>query len=103
MVVQSGRQASPDRVRAKFRALAGLSELSPVLRGWTLDTLTALRGLNKRVFTLQDAYALEPQLAKLYPHNRNIRPKIRQQLQVLRDHQQLRFRGLGEYEFPDAE
>lgn len=36
-------------------------------------------------FTTQQIYRYEPELAKLYPNNKNIRPKIRQQLQVLRD------------------
>lgn len=36
-------------------------------------------------FTTQQAYKYESDLAKLYPNNQNIRPKIRQQLQVLRD------------------
>jgi hypothetical protein len=36
-------------------------------------------------FTTQHIYQHEPELAKLYPNNKNIRPKIRQQLQVLRD------------------
>ena len=36
-------------------------------------------------FTTQQIYQYEPELAKLYPNNKNIRPKIRQQLQVLRD------------------
>jgi HKD family nuclease len=36
-------------------------------------------------FTTQKIYTYEAELAKLYPNNKNIRPKIRQQLQVLRD------------------
>ncbi len=36
-------------------------------------------------FTTQQVYKHESDLAKLYPNNKNIRPKIRQQLQVLRD------------------
>ena len=36
-------------------------------------------------FTTQQVYKYESGLAKLYPNNQNIRPKIRQQLQVLRD------------------
>jgi type II restriction enzyme len=103
MVVQSGRQAPPDVVRAKFRAIAPLAQVAPVPRGWTLDTLTALRSLNKRVFTLRDAYGLTPRLAELYPKNKNIRAKIRQQLQVLRDKSQPRFLGRGVYEFVEAE
>lgn len=36
-------------------------------------------------FTTQQVYKCESDLAKIYPNNKNIRPKIRQQLQVLRD------------------
>lgn len=37
------------------------------------------------VFTNDDIYVFEPDLARLYPDNHHIQPKIRQQLQVLRD------------------
>ena len=35
--------------------------------------------------------------ARLYPANHNVRPKIRQQLQVLRDRGWLEFVGRGRY------
>jgi type II restriction enzyme len=37
------------------------------------------------LFTNEDIYAFERELQALHPGNQNIRPKIRQQLQVLRD------------------
>jgi type II restriction enzyme len=43
-------------------------------------------------------YAFEAQLETLYPKNRNVRPKIRQQLQVLRDAGFISFLGEGRYE-----
>jgi type II restriction enzyme len=49
------------------------------------------------VFTLDDVYAFEARLAAIYPGNNNIRPKIRQQLQVLRDQGYLAFVGRGRY------
>jgi type II restriction enzyme len=48
-------------------------------------------------FSLDDAYAFEDRLQRLYPGNRNVRPKIRQQLQVLRDRGWLEFTGRGRY------
>ena len=36
-------------------------------------------------FTTADAYIFEQELELLHPDNRNIKAKIRQQLQVLRD------------------
>ena len=49
-------------------------------------------------FSLQDFYkAFEGRLAAIHPENRNVQPKIRQQLQVLRDHGVLQFLGRGRY------
>ena len=48
-------------------------------------------------FALTDVYAFEARLAAIYPDNRNVRPKIRQQLQVLRDHGWLEFLGRATY------
>jgi type II restriction enzyme len=42
-------------------------------------------------FTLDEAYSLIPALSALYPNNRNVGPKIRQQLQILRDLGRLQF------------
>jgi type II restriction enzyme len=42
-------------------------------------------------------YRFENRLAGLHPQNRNIRPKIRQQLQVLRDRGLLEFVERGVY------
>jgi type II restriction enzyme len=42
-------------------------------------------------------YGFEARLAALYPGNINVRPKIRQQLQALRDRGWLEFLGRGRY------
>lgn len=44
-----------------------------------------------------DVYAHEAALAALYPGNNNVRPKVRQQLQVLRDRGWLEFNGRRVY------
>jgi type II restriction enzyme len=75
----------PSDVRAQFKRIKPLKDLSLQDRGWTLDVLTAIRSLHKPEFTNGDAYTLADQLSKLHPDNRHIRDKIRQQLQVLRD------------------
>jgi type II restriction enzyme len=36
-------------------------------------------------------------LSRLYPNNKHVKPKIRQQLQVLRDHGYLEFESKGRY------
>ena len=48
-------------------------------------------------FVLKDVYDKEHEFATVYPGNNNIRPKIRQQLQVLRDLGYVEFLGNGTY------
>ncbi|MFQ5815493.1 MAG: Dam-replacing domain protein [Candidatus Hydrothermarchaeaceae archaeon] len=66
-------------------------------RGWLADVLAAVRKLEKETFTLNEAYSFEDELSKLHPRNKHIRPKIRQQLQVLRDHGIIEFVDRGAY------
>jgi type II restriction enzyme len=81
-------------------AIAQIS--SPDRRGWLTVTLSLIDRLGKTEFSLSDLYAYEPLLAKLFPGNRNIRPKLRQQLQELRDLGQIAFLGKGTYSRLDA-
>ena len=51
----------------------------------------------KQIFLIEDIYYFEEQLAILHPRNHNIKAKIRQQLQVLRDKGFLEFIHNGVY------
>jgi type II restriction enzyme len=51
-------------------------------------------------FTTADVFAFERELEKLHPDNRNVRPKIRQQLQILRDTGLLIHIDRGEWRLP---
>jgi len=51
----------------------------------------------KQTFSLQDIYAFEHELTAQHPENNNIKAKIRQQLQVLRDKRYLSFTSRGNY------
>ena len=66
-------------------------------RGWLLAVMKAVEAIGRPEFTLDEVYAHEAALAALYPGNSNVRPKIRQQLQVLRDRGWLAFNGRGTY------
>jgi type II restriction enzyme len=96
-VVSSGLPVPEQLVRDEFSRVRGLAELPPSLRGWTVDVLNAIRRLGKVEFSLQELYTYEPQLKAAHPRNQNVRPKIRQQLQVLRDLGLLRFSRPGHY------
>ncbi|HLH96822.1 MAG TPA: hypothetical protein VKW08_17060 [Xanthobacteraceae bacterium] len=53
--------------------------------------------IGRREFQLDDVYAFEGALSALYPNNRHVKQKIRQQLQVLRDKGYLDFVARGYY------
>jgi type II restriction enzyme len=55
----------------------------PESKGWLRDVLTCVQKLPSGTFTLEDLYSFEPDLQGLHAANQNVRPKIRQQLQVL--------------------
>jgi type II restriction enzyme len=97
-VIGQGRQNSRRIVRESFRRFEGLKNIPIGMRGWATLTLQAIRGLRSEAFTLSDLYEKEERFAEAYPKNRNIRPKIRQQLQVLRDLGYLAFLGNGKYQ-----
>ncbi len=83
--------------RKQFASIERLSGLSASGRGWAAAVLRLLHGMHKERFNTEDAYTLESELSLLYPENRNIRPKIRQQLQVLRDAGLVSFEARGIY------
>lgn len=96
-VVDNGVERPRIDVRDRFRQAQSLRQVSLPERGWTVDVLTMLSRLRNKEFTLDEAYGFEHLLAELHPRNLNIRPKIRQQLQVLRDLGFLEFLGKGRY------
>lgn len=96
-VIHSGNIISKSSVRRNFHNVQPLTDFSVQKRGWTLDVLTALRSLKKPEFTIDDAYSFERILSRQHPDNRHIRPKIRQQLQILRDLGYLEFVSRGSY------
>ncbi len=96
-IVSSGTPEPREQVRREFERVRGLDKLPRSLRGWTVDVLNAIRRLGKSQFSLQELYQFEPELQAAHPHNRNVRPKMRQQLQVLRDLRLLDFTDKGIY------
>lgn len=66
-------------------------------RGWIMDMLNCVNKFPTIEFTLNDMYFFECELQNKHPDNHNIRPKIRQQLQMLRDRGVIEFLGNGKY------
>ena len=66
-------------------------------KGWLLDVLLCVERIRKEEFTLDEMYAFESYLQAKHPLNNNVKPKIRQQLQFLRDRGLIEFVGRGKY------
>jgi type II restriction enzyme len=99
-LISGGVPVKKKQVRSEFSRVKDLSGVPPSLRGWTLDVLSMIRRLGKQDFSLSEVYEFESELKVLHPRNENIRPKIRQQLQVLRDLGLIKFAGEGHYLLP---
>jgi type II restriction enzyme len=99
-VVYEYRAIPSDEVRDQWRQFSFLKNEPPSSRGWTADVLACVRELGHDAFTLSDVYSFEDHLSELHPLNKNVRPKIRQQLQVLRNHGIIQFLGNGKYAIP---
>ena len=59
--------------------------------------MKCVESLGTSEFKLEDVYAFDRHLGELYPSNQNVRPKIRQQLQYLRDRGFIDFISRGNY------
>jgi type II restriction enzyme len=84
-------------VLAQWQDTLFLRDATPATRGWLLDVMMCVEAIGKREFQIEDVYAFEERLSRLYPNNRNVKPKIRQQLQFLRDKGYLQFVSRGSY------
>jgi type II restriction enzyme len=82
-LVRAGIPSRPSEVRAAWHAFDFMEVMSPKRRGWLADVLSCVEAIPESTFALRGAYQFEARLGELHPQNRNIRPKIRQQLQIL--------------------
>jgi type II restriction enzyme len=96
-LLESGRMMPKTTTRSAFASLENLATLSTDRRTWAATVLLLTERLPHH-FSLQDIYQFESEVRFLFPNNRHVRPKIRQQLQVLRDAGLLIFLGGGRYE-----
>jgi hypothetical protein len=84
-IVQNGVVRAKELVLAEWQKTLFLRDETLKTRGWLLDVMKCVESLGKRELALEEVYAFERNLGNLYPGNENVRPKIRQQLQYLRD------------------
>lgn len=96
-VIQKTQLVDKAYVQAQWQKIASLRDITLQSRGWLLDVLACVDSIVEREFTLDEVYAFEDTLQKFHPDNRFVRPKIRQQLQVLRDKGFIEFIARGRY------
>lgn len=96
-IVQNGIVRPKELVLQEWQKTLFLRSESPEGRGWLLDVMRCVETIGKPEFSLDEVYAFERHLGDLYPGNQNVRPKIRQQLQFLRDQGFIEFVSRGQY------
>ncbi len=96
--VKDGITRSRDEVLEKWNKTEFVKETHNIdAKGWLLDVLTCVGKIRKNEFSLDEVYAFEEYLKSKHPLNNNVRAKIRQQLQFLRDEDIIEFVGRGRY------
>lgn len=96
-LVIDGSAVDRSEVRAAARRVQPVAAIKAVDRGWTLDVLACVRRIEVTEFDTSRVYAFESELSELHPDNHNVRAKIRQQLQVLRELGFVQFLTRGRY------
>ncbi|WP_245303845.1 DpnI domain-containing protein [Agrobacterium bohemicum] len=96
-VVQDGIVKSRSDVLSRWQKTAFLERHTPAARGWLVDVMSCIDQIENSIFTLDNVYSFTRYLSEIYPNNNNVKAKIRQQLQILRDNGYLEFLGAGIY------
>jgi type II restriction enzyme len=95
--IRNGSVESKSSVLAQWKRTIFLRSENIETRGWLIEVMKCVESIGKNEFEISDIYAFEDQLKSIYPNNRHVREKIRQQLQVLRDREFLDFTSRGVY------
>ena len=95
-IVRNEKIVDRNGINKIWKKMFFMSSKRPDFNGWTSDVLRCVEELDDR-FSLDEVYSYDKYLRELHPLNNNVRPKIRQQLQILRDNKVLRFEGNGRY------
>jgi type II restriction enzyme len=96
--IRNGKEESKTKILDNWNKTSFLKEsINVKSKGWLLDIIKCIDKLNKNNFSLSDIYQFEKYLKLKHPENNNIQAKIRQQLQILRDKDYLKFESRGKY------
>lgn len=95
-LVENGVERNKEEVNKEWNFSKNFEIKNLKQRGWTFEILKIVEK-QKQDFTLEDIYKYEKDLEKLFPDNKHIKDKIRQQLQILRDKKYIKFLEKGSY------
>jgi type II restriction enzyme len=96
--VQNGVIKSRNEVLGKWNKTEFVKSTHDIeSKGWLLDVLICVERIKKNEFSLDEVYYFESFLKAKHPLNNNVKAKIRQQLQFLRDKNVIEFIGRGQY------
>jgi type II restriction enzyme len=96
--IQNGVVISKEDVLYKWNRTEFIKHSHDIeARGWMLDILICIERIKEEEFSLEEVYEYESFLKAKHPYNNNIKAKIRQQLQFLRDRKIINFLGHGKY------
>lgn len=84
-IITNGEIVSPEIVLKEYQKASRLNIDNIEKRGWLFDVLNCVDKISNDRFSLEDMYKFERLLKIIHPQNNNIKDKIRQQLQFLRD------------------
>lgn len=90
-IVTDGEIVSSDVVLTEYQQASRLYVDNVEKRGWLFDVLNCVNDIPDDIFSLKDIYVFEDALKNMHPQNNNVKEKIRQQLQLLRDREIIEF------------
>lgn len=95
-IIVNGEERPKEEVIDEYNRVYALQSKTIKDRGWIFDIVKCIDELDNQ-FTLKDMYGFSDRLSELHSENHNIKAKIRQQLQILRDKKFIEFEGNGKY------
>lgn len=96
-IIKSGTFLDKSQVLNSVKKAQAIRVENIAVRSWLMDILQCINKIESDDFTLDMVYSFEKELSIKHPNNKNIRAKIRQQLQKLRDCGVIVFLGNGHY------
>ncbi len=96
-IIKNGIVVDRQIVLAQLSRSHSLETRDVEARGWLFDVLNCVNAIASDKFTIEKIYEFEPLLSAKHPENNNVKAKIRQQLQFLRDRGYIKFLDRGQY------